>query len=53
MNCLDKIDWDLLATQKATLLHVIYYANITEEQRENLQGIVHLLDALQDEVTTN
>lgn len=43
------IDWELLGKQKVTLLDVIAVnADAPEGVVENLDGILHLLDALQD-----
>lgn len=45
---LKKIDWALLRQQKLTLNHVIdRFAGLPQE--EDLCGILHLLDTLQDE----
>lgn len=48
---LDGVDWKLLRRQKETLLVVIQYFENRGRTREaeHLQGILHLLDALQDE----
>ena len=46
---LNKVDWDLLYKQKQIL--VTMRANLPEQSREfeALSGIIHLLDALQDD----
>lgn len=44
---LDSIDWASLRSQKMTLLQVIGISRPTVA--EDLQAIVHLIDALQDE----
>lgn len=44
---LDNIDWASLRSQKMTLLQVIGISRPTVA--EDLQAIVHLIDALQDE----
>lgn len=46
-----KIDWALLRSQKLTLLHVIDLSPPTVA--EDLTGILHILDALQDEAAAN
>lgn len=43
-----KIDWKLLANQKATLLDLISNGVLTAQQRDDLQGIVHFIDSEQD-----
>jgi hypothetical protein len=43
-----KIDWKLLANQKATLLDLISNGVLTEQQRDDLQGLVHFIDSEQD-----
>jgi hypothetical protein len=43
------IDYKLLAEQKAHLVDVLHDSEMTEDQREALDGILHLLDALGDE----
>ena len=49
---IQKIDWKLLREQKHTLLSYIKYSYYTSEpiskKDEHLQGLVHLIDALQD-----
>lgn len=47
----ENMDWELLRQQKMTLLHMLEpYQNIllTDEEFEDLQGILHLIDAVQD-----
>jgi len=41
MNCIKYIDWELLRRQKAWLL---------EQNHHHANGLVHLIDAIQDEV---
>jgi hypothetical protein len=43
------IDWDLLNQQKVALLKMLGYKNDGTSQSKALWGIIHLLDALQDE----
>ena len=44
-----KIDWPLLAEQKQTLLSVVGdLTTAPEEERAHLDGIIHLIDALED-----
>ena len=45
----DTIDWDLLRSQKVTLLEAIEHEGMRDQYRaEDLDGITHLIDALQD-----
>ena len=44
-----RVDWKMLRKQKLDLLNVIVIRDIGGKQLESLQGILHLLDALQDE----
>ena len=46
---LENIDWDLLHCQKLTLLVIRSRQLCGSPEFEDLSGIVHLLDALQDE----
>lgn len=46
---LDRVDWELLHQQKRVLITCLHEKRITSFQAESLQGIVHLLDALQDD----
>lgn len=48
---LNNIDWPLLHEQKHTLLRIAAGEPITDAQRKNLQGIVHMIDDLQDFAT--
>jgi hypothetical protein len=43
LNC---VDWDLLHRQKVVLMKV---ASRRRRGREELRGIIHLLDAIQDD----
>jgi hypothetical protein len=46
----EKIDWAMLRSQKLTLIQVIGIYNTTAPTvAEDLQGILHLIDAMQDE----
>lgn len=47
------IDWKLLAQQKATLVDVIGNGLLTAEQKEDLEGILSLLDAKQDKAAAS
>ena len=49
-NAVDKIDWTLLYNQKLSLLYAIdTLKNLKQEQyTEHLEGIINLLDNLQD-----
>jgi hypothetical protein len=42
------IDWSELRNQKRTLLEVINNDNVNPEQKEDLEGIMSLIDKLQD-----
>lgn len=48
-NSLGRVDWDLLHRQKVVLLGVLDRMNCDTATAEALWGIVHLLDALQDD----
>lgn len=43
-----KVDWKLLANQKATLLDLISNGLLTTQQRNDLQCIVNFIDSEQD-----
>ena len=46
---LDRVDWELLHQQKLALLEVLDGLDRKSSMAEALWGIVHLLDALQDD----
>ena len=46
---LNKVDWDLLNQQKITLLAIRSRQRDGSPAFEALSGIIHLLDALQDD----
>lgn len=48
-QCLNRIDWDLLHRQKRVLLKLLNDKSLSTIHVEALCGIVHLLDALQDD----
>lgn len=48
-NSLDRVDWELLHQQKLALLRVLDGMSRDTTVAEALWGIVHLLDALQDD----
>lgn len=48
-SSLDRVDWDLLYQQKLALLRVLDGMNRDTPTAEALWGIVHLVDALQDD----
>jgi hypothetical protein len=48
-DSLDHVDWDLLHQQKLVLLGVLDRLDRDPSTAEALWGIVHLLDALQDD----
>ena len=48
-NSLDRVDWELLHRQKLVLLNVLDSMDRNSSVAEALRGLVHLLDALQDD----
>ena len=48
-NSLDQVDWDLLHQQKLALLGILGGLEPGSPAARALQGLVHLLDALQDD----
>lgn len=44
------INWELLRKQKATLVEVLILGDLSRREKNDLDGIVHLLDSLQDYV---
>ena len=48
-KALNGIDWDLLNQQKLSLLSIRKRQRKGSPEAEALSGIIHLLDALQDE----
>lgn len=42
------IDWKTLAKQKATLVDILANGLLTQTQLDDLQGILHFIDATQD-----
>ena len=48
-NSLDRVDWVLLHRQKLVLLNVLDRMDRNSSVAEALWGLVHLLDALQDD----
>jgi hypothetical protein len=48
-NSLERIDWELLHRQKLVLLRVLDTMDRNSSVAEALWGLVHLLDALQDD----
>lgn len=50
---LDRVDWGLLHQQKLVLLNVIVALDPASPTADALTGIVHLLDALQDEAVVD
>ena len=48
-SALQNVDWDLLHQQKLTLLAIREHRRPDSSEYEALSGIIHLLDALQDE----
>ena len=52
-NSLDKIDWNLLHKQKLALLAIRKRQHDSSPECEALSGIIHLLDALQDDAVAD
>ena len=50
---LNRVDWDLLHQQKLTLLAIRERQRPASGEHDALSGIIHLLDALQDEAAEN
>jgi hypothetical protein len=50
---LNKVDWDLLNRQKITLLAIRSRQRDGSPESEALSGIIHLLDALQDDAAAD
>ncbi len=48
-NSLNRVDWELLHRQKLVLLELLNGMEQGSPSARGLRGIVHLLDALQDE----
>lgn len=51
-NSLDQVDWDLLQRQKLVLLGVLDGLDRNSSVAEALWGLIHLLDALQDDAVS-
>ena len=50
MKAVDKIDWELLHKQKLQLVEMLMHNfSLTNEDRDALDGVVNLLDAMEDE----
>lgn len=52
-KALENVDWDLLLRQKLTLLAIRGRHQCGSAEFEDLSGIVHLLDAMQDEAVAD
>jgi hypothetical protein len=52
-NSLDRVDWELLHRQKLVLLNVLDNMDRNSSVAEALWGLVHLLDALQDDAAAD
>ena len=50
---LDKVDWDLLHQQKLVLLAMRKQHRHGSPEADALSGIIHLLDALQDDAAAD
>ena len=46
---LKRVNWELLKKQKNSLVEVNIRRTVRKQDQEALDGIIHLLDALQDE----
>lgn len=44
----ENIDWKLLRAQKESLLEILTGRKLTKRRKRDLQGILHLIDALQN-----
>lgn len=42
------IDWEILRRQKATLVHLACTDVFNQQTQQDIMGVVHLLDAIQD-----
>ena len=49
MNCLNKIDWKLFKKQKMFLVKLAPSAQLTLKQVALIDGILNMMDAMQDE----
>ena len=49
MNCLNKIDWKLFKKQKMFLVKLAPSARLTLKQVALIDGILNMMDAMQDE----
>jgi len=52
-NSLDRVDWALLHRQKLVLLNMLDTMDRNSPVAEALRGLVHLLDALQDDAAAD
>ena len=52
-EALMKVDWNLLHRQKLVLLSIRARQRHGSREEQALSGIIHLLDALQDEAAEN
>ena len=50
---LDQVDWELLHRQKLVLLNVLDNMDRNSSVAEALWGLVHLVDALQDDAAAD
>jgi hypothetical protein len=50
---LDQVDWELLHRQKLVLLNLLDNMDRNSSVAEALWGLVHLLDALQDDAAAD
>lgn len=50
-NPIENIDWGELKKQKQTLLTILDYNRLDKEDNDNLNGLVHLIDSVQDYAT--
>lgn len=44
----ENIDWELFKKQKQSLVNLSCLSNITKAEKEAIEGILNLMDALQD-----
>lgn len=48
-EALKRVDWDLLKKQKKSLVEVNVRRTVRKQDQKALDGIIHLLDAIQEE----
>ena len=51
LNAVENINWEALRKQKTSLVEVINDDKLTKHQKDDLDGILHLIDGIQDDAT--